>query len=106
MAGKSFFSKKNNVRKKIAILLHSSEPNVFITTHQHPENSENNFNHRSSNASLPSPVMSSCSSPVHFMSPINQMPSPYSKISLDTSSWQKWQRWYHLQHWLDWVFDT
>ncbi|KAL7593187.1 hypothetical protein Lser_V15G34538 [Lactuca serriola] len=79
MAGKTLFSKKNNVRKKIAILLHSSEPNVFITTHQQPENSENNFSHRSSNASLPSPVMSSCSSPVYFMSPINQMPSPYSK---------------------------
>ncbi|CAH1447719.1 unnamed protein product [Lactuca virosa] len=79
MGGQTFFLKKNNVRKKLAILLHSSEPNVFITTHQQPENSENNFNHRSSNASLPSPVLSSCSSPVSFMSPINHMPSPYSE---------------------------
>ncbi|KAL7593182.1 hypothetical protein Lser_V15G34537 [Lactuca serriola] len=79
MAGKTFFSKKNKVRNKLAILLHSSEPNVFITTHHQPENSENNFNHRSSNASLPSPVLSSCSSPVSFMSPINHMPSPYSE---------------------------
>ncbi|XP_023747535.1 protein JINGUBANG [Lactuca sativa] len=79
MAGKTFFSKKNKVRNKLAILLHSSEPNVFITTHQQPENSEISFNHRSSNASLPSPVMSSCSSPASFMSPINHIPSPYSE---------------------------
>ncbi|KAL4555707.1 hypothetical protein LXL04_038335 [Taraxacum kok-saghyz] len=60
-------------RQKLAVLLHSSEPNVFITTHQQPENTENNVNHRHSNASSSSPVLSSNSSP------INQMPSPYSK---------------------------
>ncbi|CAH1450362.1 unnamed protein product [Lactuca virosa] len=75
LTGKPVFFKKNTLlrRQKLAVLLHSSEPNVFITTHQQPEN----IDHRSSNASLPSPDLSSNSSPV--MSPINQMPSPYSK---------------------------
>nr|XP_043621831.1 protein JINGUBANG-like [Erigeron canadensis] len=65
-------------RQKLSVLLHSSEPNIFITTNKQHENSESD--HRSSNASSISPSMSSTSSPVsHFMSPINQMPSPYMK---------------------------
>ncbi|KAI3695558.1 hypothetical protein L1987_78555 [Smallanthus sonchifolius] len=63
-------------RQKLAVLLHTSEPNVFITTHHQPETTD----HRRSNASYPSPpAMSSTSSPVYFMSPFNNMPSPYSK---------------------------
>ncbi|KAL4555710.1 hypothetical protein LXL04_038338 [Taraxacum kok-saghyz] len=75
------FLQKNNLprRQKLAVFLHSSEPNVFFTTQQQPENTETNCNHRHSNASVPSPVSSTNSSPVHFMSPINHMPSPYSK---------------------------
>ncbi|KAL4555708.1 hypothetical protein LXL04_038336 [Taraxacum kok-saghyz] len=78
MTGKPVFLKNNSLlrRRKLAVLLHSSEPNVFITTQQ-PENTENNISHRYSNASSLSPVLSLNSSPV--MSPINQMPSPYSK---------------------------
>ncbi|KAF5812366.1 putative [Myosin heavy-chain] kinase transcription factor WD40-like family [Helianthus annuus] len=62
-------------RQKLAVLLHSSEPNVFITTHHQPET----IDHRRSNASSFTPVASSTSSPVYVMSPFNHMPSPYSK---------------------------
>ncbi|XP_024966068.1 protein JINGUBANG-like [Cynara cardunculus var. scolymus] len=78
MTDNTIVSQKNTVlrRGKLSFLLRSSEPNVFITTHDQPENT---VDHRRSNASSLSPVLSSTSSPVHFMSPINQMPSPYTK---------------------------
>ncbi|KAI3675266.1 hypothetical protein L1987_84854 [Smallanthus sonchifolius] len=66
-------------RKKLAVLLHSSEPNVLIPTHNQPENNDNSSDHRQSNASSLSPYRSSTSSPVYFTSPFNQMTSPYTK---------------------------
>nr|GEW34128.1 protein JINGUBANG-like [Tanacetum cinerariifolium] len=61
-------------RQKLAVLLHSSEPNIFISTH------ENSLDNRPSNASSLSPDISTNSSPInHFMSPLNQMSSPYTK---------------------------
>ncbi|KAK1439893.1 hypothetical protein QVD17_05717 [Tagetes erecta] len=67
-------------RRKLAVLLHSSEPNIFITTKNHSENnSDDSFDHRQSNASSLSPDVSSASSPVYFMSPLNQNQSPYNK---------------------------
>ncbi|KAK9056703.1 hypothetical protein SSX86_024065 [Deinandra increscens subsp. villosa] len=66
-------------RQKLAVLLHSSDPNLLFPTHHLPENNDDYSDHRRSNASSLSPNMSSASSPVHFMSPINQTPSPYTK---------------------------
>ncbi|XP_071726159.1 protein JINGUBANG-like [Rutidosis leptorrhynchoides] len=80
MTGKTIIPIKNTInrRQKLAVLLHSSEPNIIITTENQLESSESDY--RTSNASSLSPNMSSNSSPVnHFMSPINQMSSPYTK---------------------------
>ncbi|PWA58351.1 transducin/WD40 repeat-like superfamily protein [Artemisia annua] len=61
-------------RQKLSVLLHNSEPNIFITTQ------ENSFDKRHSNSSTLSPDMSTNSSPRnHFMSPLNQISSPYTK---------------------------
>ncbi|XP_071698720.1 protein JINGUBANG-like [Rutidosis leptorrhynchoides] len=81
MTRKTIISLKNatNRRQKLAVLLHSSEPNIFITTENQHENSESD--NRSSNASSHSRNMSSNSSPVnHFMSPFNQMSSPWINL--------------------------
>ncbi|KAJ0680600.1 putative [Myosin heavy-chain] kinase transcription factor WD40-like family [Helianthus annuus] len=69
-------------RQKLAVLLHSSDPNIMITTKHQQDNNDGSFDHRQSNASLPSPnrSSSSSSSPVHyFMSPVNHITSPYTK---------------------------
>ncbi|KAL8205209.1 hypothetical protein R6Q57_008760 [Mikania cordata] len=66
-------------RQKLAVLLHSSEPNIVIPSHHQPDNNDGSFDYRRSNASSLSPDVSSSSSPLSFMSPFNQIPSPYSK---------------------------
>nr|XP_043622549.1 protein JINGUBANG-like [Erigeron canadensis] len=76
-------TKDNNIiragKQTLSVLLHSSEPNIFITTN-YKQHENNESGHRSSNASSVSPNTSLNSSPVrHFMSPIKYMQSPYSK---------------------------